>query len=192
MWNKDEWFMKERSASLLDAMGLDMLSNKWAKQKREEFILCSTSDSSKARIPETREPSQREEEKNRRLLEEEVSRMKIPSFMESVCTILRRFFALELRGTARHRIFDQIYCCEWNSSRQRSAWRSTSMNTRPESWIHRSLINRRKNLKRLDSPSRVVCKLILRVLRNSFSRSLLRPTMFFEANNLYPSSVAFE
>lgn len=59
--------------------------------------------------------------KNRRLLEEEVSRMKIPSFMESVCTILRRSFALELRGTTMPRFFDQIYCCEWNSLKEKSA-----------------------------------------------------------------------
>lgn len=34
-----------------------------SEAKSEEFILCSTSDSSKARIPETREPSQRRRKK---------------------------------------------------------------------------------------------------------------------------------
>lgn len=101
--------------------------------------------------------------------------------MESVCTILRRFFALELRGTAEASHFrsNLLLRMEFFEGEERSTfdineYKARELNTpKPYQSLKES-----KTSWFLES-SRVVCKLILRVLGfTSFSRSLTRRRCF--------------
>lgn len=162
MWNKDEWFMKEKSASLLDAMGLDMLSNKWAKQKtRNSFYVPRLI----AQRPEFQRPENR------------VRVEKKKSYFSKTKKKSREWKFLH--GISLHDSLS-IFCARASRDCEASLFRSNLLlrmeffrgeerltfdineSKQLESWIHRSLINCWKNLKPLDFSSRVVRKLILR------------------------------
>lgn len=167
---EQRWMIYERKICL--AAGRDgsrYAVEQMSEAKNEEFILCSTSDSSKARIPENRV---RKEEKKitfrRRSLENENSFLYGISLHDS----LPIFCARASRDCeASHFQSNLLLRMEFFEGEERLTFDINE--SKLESWIHRSLINCWKNLKRLDFSSRVVRKLILRVLGfTSFSRSL--------------------